>query len=253
VNQLFIVGAQRSGSTYLYQMLDAHPEVLMAKPIRPEPKFFLDQSNILKGRDEYEKIYFSELNEMHKYIGEKSTSYIESSVVAKHIKGFYPEAKILIILRNPATRAYSNYKFSVSNNIETNTFKDALRLEATRLEQAPKHSSSVNPFAYYERGLYSKYISKYLNMFSSEQVKVIIFEEFVSNQNAISELYEYLAVDSTFLPESLGGKVNSSATNSFDESGGFEEVRLELLARYENSIRALESLLGKSLDVWREF
>ena len=40
-NQFFIVGAQRSGSTYLYNLLDGHPDVCMAKHVRPEPKYFL--------------------------------------------------------------------------------------------------------------------------------------------------------------------------------------------------------------------
>ena len=53
-----IVGAQRSGTTYLYGLLDEHPEIEMARPVRPEPKFFLDYERYALGRDAYEAQLF---------------------------------------------------------------------------------------------------------------------------------------------------------------------------------------------------
>ena len=58
MNNLFIVGAQRSGSTYLYNMLDGHPQVSMVHPVRPEPKFFMNEQLVAKGKDYYEETYF---------------------------------------------------------------------------------------------------------------------------------------------------------------------------------------------------
>ena len=54
----FIIGAQRSGTTYLYHLLDEHPEICMARPLRPEPKFFLKNELYARGLEYYETCYF---------------------------------------------------------------------------------------------------------------------------------------------------------------------------------------------------
>ena len=54
----FIAGAQRSGTTYLYRLLDEHPEIEMAKPERPEPKFFLLDELHARGLKFYENHFF---------------------------------------------------------------------------------------------------------------------------------------------------------------------------------------------------
>jgi len=128
MKNLFIIGAQRSGSTYLYKVLNCHPEVSMAQPVRPEPKFFLNELLVSKGKKFYEETYFSSHKLGARYFGEKSTSYIESTDAAMRIKKYYPDARILIILRDPVLRAYSNYRFSVVNKLEPLSFEQALAI-----------------------------------------------------------------------------------------------------------------------------
>jgi hypothetical protein len=113
-NQFFIVGAQRSGTTYLYNILDEHPEICMAQPVKPEPKYFLNKKLLDINIDEYYKMYYYE-NKKIKIYGEKSTSYYENEEVAKSIALTFPLTKIIFILANPVDRAISNYKFSVQN------------------------------------------------------------------------------------------------------------------------------------------
>jgi hypothetical protein len=60
MSRFFIVGAQRSGTTYLWHALNHHPEICMASPVRPEPKFFMQEELWKKGKDYYERAYFSE-------------------------------------------------------------------------------------------------------------------------------------------------------------------------------------------------
>ena len=98
----FIIGAQRGGTTYLYRVLDDHPEIYMAKPLKPEPKYFLSQ-DCQKNLDSYEKKYFDDAPRGTKIFGEKSTSYYENTSVAKRIKTAYPKSKIILILRNTKT------------------------------------------------------------------------------------------------------------------------------------------------------
>ena len=64
---LFIVGAQRSGTSYLYKILDSHPSVELAKPIRPEPKFFLKKKLCILGKEYYLSRYFDTKNNKNVY------------------------------------------------------------------------------------------------------------------------------------------------------------------------------------------
>src|SRR5680860_30087 len=109
-NIAFIVGAQRSGTTFLFQQLNQHPEVCMAKPVRPEPKFFIREELYNKGLEFYRSTYYAEAG--NKVCIEKSTSYIEYELAAQRISQAFHHAKIIFILRNPVERAISNYRFS---------------------------------------------------------------------------------------------------------------------------------------------
>lgn len=244
--EVFIVGAQRAGSTYLYEMLDAHPEILMAKPRRPEPKYFLDPQCNNNGSAQYENLYFAQRKDTHKYIGEKSTTYLEHGIVAERVKAFYPHARILIILREPALRAYSNYRFSVENGIENLSFEAALDAEAERLETA-NYQSSTNPFAYAERSCYVNYLAPYLEAFGSSQVKILINEEFVADLNAIKVLYAWLGIDSSFVPTAYEQRVNASATELPAPPERLSMLRMQ----FRTSISALEELLGREILAWR--
>src|SRR5215470_7742197 len=73
----FIIGgAPRAGTTWLYELLDHHPDVHMAKPLNPEPKFFLRDDEYAKGLEYYSRKWFEDV-EPSKVAGEKSTDYLE--------------------------------------------------------------------------------------------------------------------------------------------------------------------------------
>jgi hypothetical protein len=247
MNLLFIVGAQRSGSTYLYHLLDEHPEVAMSRPVRPEPKFFLNEQLYAKGRAYYENTYFSDHSKRTKYLGEKSTSYIESVEVANRIRLFYPNARILMILRNPVIRAYSNYKFSVAHQIENLSFEDALQAEPERLTSA-SFSTSVNPYAYCQRGHYIDYIEDYLKVFDRSQLEILIFEDLVGKAENVQRLYRWLGIDDRFKPESLAKVVNAIPQKDEDYSNAFSTLALG----YQDSLMRLENLLGYRIETWRQ-
>lgn len=247
MKNLFIVGAQRSGSTYLYEALDDHPQISMAHPVRPEPKFFLNERLFEHGRDLYENNYFNDRKSGSLYLGEKSTSYIESIEAAQRIHAYYPDARILMILRNPIQRAYSNYLFSVAHKLETLTFMEALKAESERLNGS-RFSTSVNPYAYRQRGRYIDYIESYVKVFSPSQLCVLIFEEFVNNLAGVRALYRWLEIDDNFTPKSLDKVVNPSTIKKEVSSVVFRELALG----YDESILALERYLGRKVDVWRK-
>ena len=249
MSELFIIGAQRSGTTYLYEKLAAHPQVCMANPVRPEPKHFLDKDLYSKGKEYYETRYFKRRLESHKYIGEKSTSYIEHKSVAERIRSFYPKARILVILRDPVERAYSNFRFSVENDIEFLPFGDALAAESKRL-LAAKYDTSVNPYAYQQRGHYVNYLNNYTQVFDRSQIHVLIHEEFISDSKAIANLYAWLGIDPDFLPDRLETKVNKGAVLPADTSE-LQKSKCDLYEKFVNSNEQLEKYLGRKIDVWR--
>ena len=247
MKNLFIVGAQRSGSTYLYEALDDHPQVSMVHPVRPEPKFFLKEELVAGGRDSYEGKYFNDRKPGTEYLGEKSTSYIESSEAAQRMHAFYPGARILMILRDPVQRAYSNYLFSVAHKLENLTFKEALEAEPGRLTSTA-FSTSVNPYAYRKRGHYIDYIEAYRKVFDSSQLSILIFEEFVNNLASVQALYRWLGIDDDIVPKSLGQVINPSTVKKEVQNDAFKDLALS----YRESIAALENYLGRRVDVWRE-
>lgn len=247
MKNLFIVGAQRSGSTYLYQMLDCHPQISMLHPVRPEPKFFMNELLVDRGREYYEQTYFADRKPDTKYLGEKSTSYIETPDAARRMHDYYPEARILFILRDPVLRAYSNYRFSVAHKLEDLSFSEALAAEPGRLKSAA-FTTSVTPYAYRNRGQYLNYISAYENVFGKSQLHVQIFEEFVNNLNSVQLLYRWLGVDDAVVPSALS-KVFNPATEAKEEQG---KVFRDLACGYRESIEQLEVWMGRKIMAWRD-
>jgi hypothetical protein len=247
VSNLFIVGAQRSGSTYLYQTLDSHPQVSMIHPVRPEPKFFMNEQLVMRGKDYYERSYFADRKPATLYLGEKSTSYIESPDAARRMKALYPDARILMILRDPVLRAYSNYRFSVVHKLEPLSFAEALAAEPERL-QSEAFTTSVTPYAYRKRGHYIDYIQSYLEVFDARQLCVLIFEEFANNLASVQQLYRWLGLEQDFVPPSLNEVFNPTTGQREDQQVAFRD-----LARgYRDSIARLEGWLGRGIGTWHE-
>jgi hypothetical protein len=247
IKNLFIVGAQRSGSTYVYSILDDHPQVSMIHPVRPEPKFFMNSQLVEYGRNYYIDHYFSDRKQESIYLGEKSTSYLESKEVAAQIKKFYPDARIIIILRNPVLRAYSHYLFSVANDYENLSFKEALEFELER-EKKVLFNTSVSPYAYKRRGQYMDYIDGYLEIFDSSQITVLIFEEFVNNLYGVQALYRWLGINENFVPPSLNKVFNPSTVDKKENREEFND----LVFSYCDSIMKLEGFLGRRINIWHE-
>ena len=215
---VLIVGAQRCGTTYLYRLLHEHPEIAMAQPARPEPKFFLDAERSKKGLAWYEATYFAGAESLPVH-GEKSTSYIESAEAAERAAALIPGARALAMLRDPIERAISNWRFSTESGTETRPLEQALADNLERAEPWDRSRFSVSPFAYLERGRYVEYLTPWQRSFPG-RLHVLFLEEFASNAGAVASLYETIGVDPTFRPPSLKMRVNAAeaTASSVDKS-----------------------------------
>lgn len=243
-----IAGAQRSGTTYLYTMLDEHPDIYMAKPIKPEPKYFCSEDCLVKGREYYLNAYYN--MDGYKAYGEKSTSYITVSGVSCNISILFPEMKIVFILRNPIERAVSNYWFSVKNQIEKESFLYAIKNQEERIINDPMLSYSVHPFAYLERGKYAKYIKRFFDYFPRERVYVIKWEDFIKDfAGEIKKIYNFLEVKDSFIPPSRNNRINASERKYNVLSSEAKKYLLNYYIKYNSE---LEKLLGIDCSDWNK-
>jgi hypothetical protein len=245
-DHFFIVGGQRCGTTYLCHLMDEHPQIEMAKPFRPEPKYFLQDVSFPADLAHYESTFFGS-KPGARLRGEKSTSYMESRAAAERLAAWFPRAKIVFVLRDPIDRAMSHYWFSVENGLETLPMADAFRREEERRRCFDPARVSVSPFAYLSRGLYVDSLAMYEEFFPRDQIAVLLYEEMVGTVDAVQRLYAFLGVDPRFSPTAVGRRVNEGTKRSGEPP---REVGEYLEAYFEEATARLAARLGKDLATW---
>jgi hypothetical protein len=233
----------------LYALLDRHPDVYMAKPLAPEPKFFLRDEEYAKGLPYYSEKWFADAGP-GKIAGEKSTDYLENAEAAARIARDLPLVKLIFILREPVSRAYSNYLWSKMNGPETEDFPTALRLEEQRERELPEKWKFTRPFSYFSRGLYADLLEPYFNRVMEHQLLIARFEDIVERPAALAETVQRF-VGVTPRPEDAEGLgvINPSERDA-DAGGLRDDVQRELAARYVEPNRRLSALLGPSFPMW---
>ncbi len=202
-----IVGAPKSGTTSLNEYLRQHPDVFVPKKHK-EPTYFVREG---KGSwksfggtlDSYMGLFRNAKGK--KAIGEASTAYLYDDDSPGWIKKVLGEVKIIILLRNPAKRAFSLYTYNTMHGWEdAPTFEEGLRREPLRRRDARFRANCPHLFQaymYFDTGLYSKQVKRYLNIFKPERVRVYIFEDFVRHPQIIcKDTFRFLDVDSEFVP-----------------------------------------------------
>ena len=203
-----VVGAAKSGTTSIHYYLKQHPEIYL--PENKESFFFAGisktfysgegseyGSNIIENWEDYLTIYENASKEIA--IGEVCVAYLyfyKNSI--ERIKKYLPsDIKILIILRNPIDRAFSNYKHHVRDNLEALTFEKAIEPEtiSKRLEEKWWWG-----FDYISTGMYYEQVKAYLDAF--KEVRIIFYEDFEQDtRKTLKYLFEFLGVDDSFEPD----------------------------------------------------
>lgn len=245
INHFIIVGAQRSGTTGLYHLLAQHPDICMANPIRPEPKFFLREDAVTRGREDYLAQHFSH-HKGESLLGEKSTSYIEREDAVSRIHAVLPEARLVFVLRDPAMRAYSNWRFSRSHGIEPLDFADALEAEEERTANWDAGRFSVCPYAYAGRGHYPRYLERWAACFAREKIILITSELLFNDLTAARAVLGRLGVDPK-VPLQLPGKINASPMES---DSAPKDLLQHLREGYHDDIRQLADDWGLDTTPW---
>jgi Sulfotransferase domain len=228
--------------------LDRHPDIHMAKPLKPEPKFFLRDDEYAKGLEYYSKKWFEGVASA-KIAGEKSTDYLESANAAARIAESLPHVKLIFLLREPVSRAYSNYLWSKMNGLETEEFATALQREAERERELPERLKFTRPFSYFSRGLYADLLEPYFSRFMEHQLLVARYEDIVEQPSAVADAVQrFLGVVPRPADAEGLGVINPSAR---DVNGLPDNVRRELSERYVESNQRLATMLGPAFPMWR--
>lgn len=244
----FIIGgAPRSGTTWLYAVLDRHPDIAMAKPVAPEPKFFLRDDLYARGLAYYSKTWFAGLP-LVALTGEKSTNYLESATAAARIHRDLPDVRLLFVLRNPADRAFSNYLWSRQNGLETESFETALEREEERERILPEELRYARPHALFSRGLYARHLRPYLEQCGRERVHVVRYEDLVAGPGDVAAgLHRFLGVAPRRADGESQEAINAAEAVSASMSPG---TRRRLEDRYAEPNRELAALLGPEFPAW---
>jgi hypothetical protein len=237
----FIIGAQRSGTTYLYNLLDAHPEICMARPKRPEPKYFINENE--HSKEDYFSSYFQHCS-TENLLGEKSTSYLEFPSIVDKINQTVGRSKYVVLLRNPVKRAISNYLFSKKNGLETRQIEEAL---FTQIQPNPSQKTSVSPFSYLQRGKYLDYLKPFIEKVGKENLKIMFFEKMISSYQYNKELFHFLNVDDSF-----DYKYKKEIINSTNLPVSLnDDLRLKLYQYFEPFNNQLADYLQIDLSFWK--
>ena len=217
----FVIGAAKCGTTTLYDFLEQHSEVYMS-PIK-EPHFFCSDIRIENFSDEYKKYVYSRGINIQDYvagdmskkywewyvddfttylklfknvtnqkaIGEISNGYLFSTVSANEIKDKYPEAKIVMILRNPVSRAYSHYLANVRDGRTTLSFRDELEADLKKSNKGWCKSHN-----YVEMGMYYQQVKRFMDAFPNNQILIFLNDDLKTDANAVGKkLFDYIGVD----------------------------------------------------------
>lgn len=192
IPNLFVIGAMKSGTTYLHDLLSSHSDIFMSSV--KEPCYFVDGAElkklapqmwnmgIWKSRERYEQLF--EKVDSESIVGESTTLYAKYptlSGVPERIHQFNPNARFIYVMRDPVERTISHYWHNVK---VTAVMEDVL----PALKSNP-HYTHVS--------YYAMQIREYLKYFDQDRFFFCTFEELIGNsETVVREIYEWLGIDS---------------------------------------------------------
>jgi len=188
----FIVGAAKSGTTSLYHHLCQHPDVFMS-PVK-EPHYFskdIWHYLIERGMRDVQKNYndYKKLFKDGRAIGEASPSYLYSKVAAREIYNFNPDAKIIIILRNPVNRAFSAWRMNCMRGIDGDLFIKEIK-KINNYKNSPWKTNG-----YLGAGMYSSQIKRYMDIFPRKNILILYFYDLKKNpEKVMGKIFRFLGV-----------------------------------------------------------
>jgi hypothetical protein len=257
----FIIGAQKAGTSSLHHYLGQHPELSPSFP--KETHYFDTHTYFGKGMEWYRKHFIRSKPSQHLFF-ESTPNYIYHEEVAQQISDLYPDSKLIVVLREPISRAYSAwnmyrdmvlkgkiqplmkgpkpglpspiYTYLIENRREFPSFEEAINIEMKLIEEGLEIEPSL-----LRRGLYEQQLKKYLKYFRRDQILILGFQDLTQSlQKTIDKVCEFLEVK-TISVEQLSLEMQNKRKYK-DKMG--EEVAAQLKDYYKEDNDRLFELLG---------
>jgi hypothetical protein len=188
---LFVIGAMKSGTSYLRKLLNAHPDIYMCEP--DEPSYFVEARHLKTVYPEMwdRGLWRSEERYLDLFrpagdapiLGEASTNYTKVPLapgVPERIAAFNPEARFIYLLRDPVERTLSHYWHMVRHHAEHRSIAEAVRRDP-QFVAVSHYAMQLRPF---------------LERFGRERVEVLVHERLVADPtDVMSDVFQWLGVD----------------------------------------------------------
>jgi hypothetical protein len=211
----YIIGVQKSGTTSLYDCLCQHPGII--NRLNKEIHFFNNSTRRKMGINFYKAYFSSKYNkhQIEKQIGYyplecEATPFFLHPWVPKFVYEVTPNAKLILIVRNPIDRALSHYYHNKTRGRENLSFADAINLEEERINNDlkglminPEHSANAFiTYSYCYRGYYDEQLKNWLNFFPLENIHIVNFTDFIYDEvNVCNQIFKFLNLPSFEIPE----------------------------------------------------
>lgn len=208
----FLVGAPKCATTAMTSFLSQHPDIFI--PEIKEPHYFgsdlIFRRNFVRGNEWFRPPFTQYLNlyspvTTEKMCGDASVLYLYSRTAPMELKSFCPDAKIIIIIRNPIEMIYSlhsHWLYNLNENVVD--FEKALAIESERKmgKLIPPNSYWVEGLMYSQVGLFSRNIKRYLSEFGRENMHIAVHDDIKTDIGSeYRKMLKFLSVDTAFQPD----------------------------------------------------
>ena len=242
-----IGGVQKGGTTFLASILVAHPGIVL--PEMKEPHWFDNDERYAHGLpppDRYHALYGDPASA--RLWGDATPTYWWWPPAPARIRDYHPGIRWILLLRDPASRAYSHWNMERKRGRETLGFREALAAEDERMRRATMHESRA--YSYLSRGYYARQLARLWTLFPREQTLVLRSDWLYAEPSAIAaRVFHFLGVPP--LPPSALPPSALPPTNAGDYERTLDPAdRAALVASYASDIRELETMTGWDLADW---
>jgi len=246
-----IAGTQKAGTSALADFLESHPKIKMPhkdelhRTVQPARHFFDDEERFAKSEIDYRPLQRGcARRSKSTLLGSCTPIYIYWKSAMERIWNYNSKIKLLILLRNPAERAFSHWNMQRDRNLENLDFMDAVQEEKNRARKAMPFQ--LRKFSYVDRGFYADQIQRVFRYFPREQVEVIKFENFRREApKTLDAVCNFIGIE----PLQNLNNVETGST-PYVRKMTYDE-RQYLVDLYKNDIDRLEKLLGWDCSDWK--
>jgi len=210
----FVIGAQKAGTTTLHDWLATSPEVLL--PSIKETHFFSEAERYSLGIGWYEKQFGRNVSDSKSIVGEIDPDYLFFPASAARIQQVVGSPKLIVMLREPVSRARSQYLMSCRRGYENLSFIDALCAERDRCAEGTRFN--LENHSYIARGLYAEQIIRWKQMFPFSEMLFIKFDDLFNREKhdeKMRKLCTFLGINPNLVRCDISKKSNQASEPRF--------------------------------------